>query len=113
MTSLTRLIGTANPMFWASGRMAVVIPTTRPHGSTIGPPELPGLIDASVWIIGSVSDHAAPGSVRLTADTMPRDSVWSRPSGLPMMYTSSPTTQAGRVAELRHRQRALSSAAES
>ena len=91
MTSLMRSTGTANPMFWAPGRIAVVIPMTCPHGSSSGPPEFPGLIDASVWIIGSASDHAAPGTIRLTAETIPRVSVWSNPSGLPIAYTSTPT----------------------
>ena len=72
MTCLTRLIGTANPMFCASGKFAVLMPTTCPHVSTSGPPELPGLMAASVWIIGSVNDHAAPGSMRFMAETMPR-----------------------------------------
>ena len=31
-------------------RMAVLIPTTAPVESTSGPPELPGLIAASVWM---------------------------------------------------------------
>ena len=31
-------------------RMAEVIPITRARASTSGPPEFPGLIDASVWI---------------------------------------------------------------
>ena len=31
-------------------KMAVLTPTTRPAESRRGPPELPGLIAASVWI---------------------------------------------------------------
>ena len=31
--------------------MAVFTPTTRPWRSTSGPPELPGLMEASVWIV--------------------------------------------------------------
>ena len=30
-------------------RICVLMPTTRPSRSTRGPPELPGLIGASVW----------------------------------------------------------------
>ena len=43
-------VGTAKPRPCAKGRMAVVMPTTRPRLSTSGPPELPGLIGVSVWI---------------------------------------------------------------
>jgi Two component regulator propeller len=68
----------------ASSRIAVVIPTTVPQRSIKGPPELPRLIAASVWIIGSRTDQEAPGRIRFTADTMPRVSVCSRPNGLPM-----------------------------
>ena len=36
---------------WPIGgvKMAVLMPITRPLRSTKGPPELPGLIEASVW----------------------------------------------------------------
>ena len=40
----------ANPMFSAFSLPAELIPTTRPSMSTRGPPELPWLIAASVWI---------------------------------------------------------------
>jgi len=41
----------ARPMPSAFPRMtAVVIPTTSPLRSTSGPPELPGLMAASVWM---------------------------------------------------------------
>jgi hypothetical protein len=39
---------------------------------------------ASVWMSGSVSDQDDPGSLRFTADTTPRVSVCSSPSGLPI-----------------------------
>src|SRR5437870_2859990 len=68
-TSLIRFAGIAKPMPRASGMIAVVIPMMLPQRSTSGPPELPALIAASVCNSGSVSDHAAPGSTRLTADT--------------------------------------------
>ena len=91
MTVRTRLAGIANPIPWASGRMAVLMPTTAPQRSTSGPPEFPWLIAASVWIIGSRRDQEEPGRIRLTAETMPRVSVCSRPKGFPMAKTSSPT----------------------
>ena len=45
--------GTAKPMpmlppLWL--KMAELIPTRRPSASTSAPPELPGLMDASVWM---------------------------------------------------------------
>ena len=44
------LIGTEKPSVFASARIRVLIPTTRPSRSISGPPELPGLIAASVWM---------------------------------------------------------------
>jgi quercetin dioxygenase-like cupin family protein len=43
--------------------LAVVTPTTRPVPSTSGPPELPGLIEASVW----TASHADPPAAELLA----------------------------------------------
>jgi len=50
------LIGMAKPMpafMPVRERMAVLMPTTRPMASTSGPPELPGLMEASVWMKSS------------------------------------------------------------
>ena len=85
---MAALIGTAKPIDWASSEISVLRPITWPQRSTRGPPELPGLMGASVWIIGS---SEIPGSVRLRPLTIPRVIVWSRPMGLPMATTSSPT----------------------
>ncbi len=46
---LTSLIGMAKPMPWAPSATAVFIPMTSPEILTSGPPELPGLMAASVW----------------------------------------------------------------
>ena len=43
-------IGIAKPIPLESVATAVLIPTTAPLASASGPPELPGLIAASVWI---------------------------------------------------------------
>ena len=88
---MAALIGTAKPMDCASSEISVLMPTTTPQRSTSGPPELPGLIGASVWIIGS---SEMPGSSRLSPLTIPRVIVCSRPIGLPMATTSSPTLTA-------------------
>ena len=50
MMGLAESMAMAKPMFWLSSMMAVLMPTTAPLESTSGPPELPGLMAASVWI---------------------------------------------------------------
>jgi hypothetical protein len=77
-------------------RMAVLIPTTAPVESTSGPPELPGLIAASVWIASMTALVSVPDpsrrTGRSTALTMPSVTVPTRPSGEPIAITPSPTT---------------------
>ena len=53
ITSRTMLMGMAKPMPCPDDRMAVLIPMTRPSRLSRGPPEFPGLIDASVWMNAS------------------------------------------------------------
>ena len=61
------------------------MPRTIPRRLSSGPPLLPGLIAASVWII------VAPSTSRRPL-TMPRLTVFCRkPSGVPMAITSWPT----------------------
>ena len=63
---MARLIGIAKPMpmdppDWE--KIALLMPTTSPRLSSSGPPELPGLIDASVWMkssYGPLPIEAAP-----------------------------------------------------
>ena len=50
MTAVAALIGMAKPMPWAEEEPALMIPITAPELSTSGPPLLPGLIAASVWM---------------------------------------------------------------
>lgn len=53
MAARAMLLGTAKPMptFAPVGpMMAVLMPTTSPARLTSGPPEFPGLMDASVWM---------------------------------------------------------------
>ena len=75
MVVLARLAGTAKPMFCASAMTAVLMPITSPHRFRSGPPELPGLMDASVWMSGSRTEYGVSGSTRFIPDTMPRVSV--------------------------------------
>ena len=73
--------------------MAVLMPTRRPRESSSTPPELPGLMAASVWITFLMGTPLGPGvaSSRPRPDTMPWVRVWSRPNGLPMANTFWPT----------------------
>ena len=50
MIGLAMLIGMAKKMPCAPSAKAVLTPMTVPVSSTSGPPELPGLMAASVWI---------------------------------------------------------------
>jgi hypothetical protein len=74
-TARTRSIGIANPTFSADAcallfATAVLSPTTWPAALTSGPPELPELIEASVWI-SPLSLPLAVSIDRFTADTIP------------------------------------------
>ena len=75
--------------------MAELTPTSSPFMLTSAPPELPGLIAASVWMASSTvfwfpaSPPAATG--RFSALMMPVVTVPSRPSGEPIATTSWPT----------------------
>ena len=89
-------MGTANPMpanaSWPSGEASeTTMPITRPWASSSGPPELPGLTDASNWM----SPENVPWSVsavRSRPDMTPADTLSVRPSGLPMATTAAPTS---------------------
>ena len=70
-------------------KIAVLMPTTFPSRSTSGPPELPGLIAASVWMKKPKS--LMPRLVRATAETMPLVTVCPTPKGSPTASTRSPT----------------------
>ncbi len=78
-----------------------VMPMTWPCALNRGPPELPGLIAASIWI-ALVTTCVLPSSPdaetgRSTADTMPVVAVFARPSGLPTARTASPTVTSSDV----------------
>ncbi len=70
--------------------MAVLMPTNRPSASTNAPPELPGLMAASVWIKFSYPVMSMPPLPR--ALTIPIVTVWPTLKGLPMASTVSPTS---------------------
>ena len=79
---------------------AVLMPTTSPAALTSGPPELPELMAASVWIRPARCPTRSRCD-RSSADTMPWVTVGppSRARALPMATTSSPTCSVGRSAE--------------
>ena len=80
--------GMAKPMPEAPATIAVLIPTTSPCMFTSGPPELPGLIAASVC---KKSSKGPWSSCRALALMMPAVTVAWRPNGEPTASTQSPT----------------------
>src|SRR3546814_11613017 len=68
-------------------RIWLLMPITLPRMSNIGPPELPWLIEASVWMNLSY----VPPVPRCTAEMLPAVTVPDRAQGLPMAITQSPT----------------------
>ena len=70
-------------------KICELTPITLPLRSNIGPPELPWLIEASVWMKRS---YAPPCPVtRLIAEMIPAVTVPPRPKGSPIASTQSPT----------------------
>ena len=67
--------------------IAVFIPITSPSILNNGPPELPWLIDASVWIKSSYLDNPI---LLFLAEIIPDVTVPPRPKGLPIARTQSP-----------------------
>ena len=68
--------------------MAVFMPIKRPWELSSGPPELPGLTAASIWMIDLIDRVPRTCSERLRLETMPVVIVRSRPNGLPMAKTA-------------------------
>jgi hypothetical protein len=64
-------IGMAKPMPADCVATAVLMPTTAPLASASGPPELPGLIAASVWIRLLIRVPSSTWMFRPLPDTMP------------------------------------------
>ncbi len=77
--------------------IAVLTPTTFPSMLNSGPPELPRLIGASVWIY-STSERLLMS--RLRAEIIPADTVPPKPNGLPIATTQSPIRSASLSAQL-------------
>ena len=71
--------------------ICALTPTTWPCVFSSGPPELPWLIAASVWIESLMVKLVTPWIARWSALTMPLVTVSSSPNGLPIATTPSPT----------------------
>ena len=80
--------GIANPMPEPPATIAVLMPITSPCMFTRGPPELPGLIAASVW---RKSSNGPWPIWRALALMIPAVTVACRPNGEPTASTQSPT----------------------
>ena len=93
-------IDPALPPVLDSEAIEEVMPMTVPDASNSGPPLLPGLIAASIWI-AFVTTVSVPPSEAVTgrsrAEMMPVVTVLSRPSGLPTAITSCPTARSADV----------------
>ena len=94
MAKPTPMLPVVRPALW----MAVFMPMTRPSRSANGPPELPGLIGASVWIMDTPAHSAANpdwqpyDSITLPmALTIPEVTVRSKSKGLPRATANCPT----------------------
>ena len=100
-TLLTVLDGIAKPMptlpAWPPADVLPVdsicelTPITWPWALKSGPPELPGLIAASVCRTSSIEKPLGEEIWRCSAEMTPVVSVRSRPKGLPIAYAGSPT----------------------
>ncbi len=89
-------MGTANPIPAKASSLAglaidTTMPTTTPPASSSGPPELPGLTDASNWM-SPENVPSAVRAVRSRPETTPTDTLSVRPIGFPMASTVAPTT---------------------
>ena len=69
-------------------RIAVFMPTALPSWANSGPPELPWLIGASIWM----NEYGLSPMSRLTAETIPAVTVPPRPNGLPTATTHCPAS---------------------
>ena len=74
-TKLAVFEATAKQMPCACGMIAVLTPITSPRDETRGPPELPGLSAASVWITSSIIRPVVARIERPRAETTPAVTV--------------------------------------
>ncbi len=72
----------------------VFIPMTWPRVFSSGPPEFPGLMAASVWIMSTPVPCWPRVRLRPLAETTPTLRLFEKLKGLPMAMTQSPTSAA-------------------
>src|SRR2546428_9722147 len=89
-TNFAVSIAVAKQMPCAGRIIAVFTPMTSPREFTSGPPELPGLSAASVWITSSIKRPDCARSERPSALTTPAVTVAWKPNGLPIAIASCP-----------------------
>src|SRR5438552_1345471 len=73
----------------------VLTPPTRPRESTMGPPELPGLIGAECWTMFSINRPSRQRMLRPRALTTPVEMVACNPMGLPLAFRGRASLIAG------------------
>src|SRR4030042_3424234 len=73
------------------------MPMMSPRLLQRGPPELAGLIAASVWITSNNDSWLDMLILRLSALTMPEVTLPSNPSGLPTAIANSPATRSAEL----------------
>ena len=87
MTALAVLMGIAKPIpaLWFDPPVAIMLLMlmTSAREFSKGPPELPGLMAASVWMASSISEPCGVRMGRIEL-MMPRVMVPLSPNGLPM-----------------------------
>src|SRR4051794_26727273 len=92
-TSLTVSDGTAKPtpeLEPLCDAICELMPITRPAASSSGPPELPGLMAASVCTAPGIEKPLGASISRPSAETMPVVTVPERPNGEPIAIAASP-----------------------
>ena len=95
MIGLAMLIGMAKPIPSAVEATAVLMPTTLPPASRSAPPELPGLIAASVWMRLRMLVPSSTVISRPKAEMIPAvTELVYVPSGLPIAMAICPTLAA-------------------
>jgi hypothetical protein len=93
-TNLAVSDGIAKQMPWAGRMTAVLTPMISPRELTSGPPELPGLRAASVWMMLSIRRPDCERRERPSALTTPAVRVHWKPYGLPIATTIWPARRA-------------------
>ena len=79
-------------------KIAVVMPISLPEESINGPPELPGLMEASVWMMSSTRVPFSALIVRPHGTDHPRRKGLAQPKGIPDCHGLLADFKLGRIA---------------